>query len=176
MLLVDCELEGEEISLLSTCFEMGGFENLRRLDLSRSTLLWLSPIDNNITLRACTVLFQAIAERGGELQSFQTWKSGRIEANKSKNMLQKLYIGSNRIKAKGYMFLLGLIKDGRYPQLWELDVSNNELDEKCVTSTTEWLKTSPQVSSLHQVSFSGNNVSESALKEFNRVLAISYRS
>lgn len=74
------------------------------------------------------------------------------------------------------MFLLGLIKDGRYPQLWELDVSNNELDEKCVTSTTEWLKTNPQVSSLHQISFSGNNVSESVLKEFNRVLAMSYRS
>lgn len=110
------------------------------------------------------------------MQSFQTWKSGRMEASTSKNLLQKLYIGSNRIKAKGYMFLLGLIKDGRYPQLWELDVSNNELDEKCVTSTTEWLKTTPQVSSLHQVSFSGNNVSETALKEFNRVLAISYRS
>ena len=74
------------------------------------------------------------------------------------------------------MFLLGLMKDGKYPKLWELDVSNNELDEKCVTSTTEWLRGKPKASSLHQVTFSGNNVSESVIQEFNRVLAMSYRT
>ena len=122
------------------------------------------------------MLFQAIAERGGELSSFQTWKSGRPQQTENQNLLQKLYIGNNRIKAKGYMFLLGLMKDGKYPKLWELDVSSNELDEKCVTSTTEWLRSKPKASSLHQVTFSGNNVSESVIQEFNRVLAMSYRT
>ena len=72
------------------------------------------------------------------------------------------------------MFLLNLIKEKKYPKLWELDVSANELDDLCIKEMTKMLKTQANVSSLHTVSFDGNNFDEALMREFNSVLLSSY--
>ena len=72
------------------------------------------------------------------------------------------------------MFLLNLIKEKKYPKLWELDVSVNELDDLCIKEMTKMLRTQANVSSLHSVSFEGNGFSEALLQEFNSVLLSSY--
>ena len=72
------------------------------------------------------------------------------------------------------MFLLNFIKEKKYPKLWELDVSANELDELCITEMTKMLRTQPEVTSLHAVSFEGNGFSENVIQEFNSVLVSSY--
>ena len=63
----NCNLETDDISVLATVFEVGGFANLRRLDLN----------NNHIALRGATILFQAIAERTGGFDDFQKWKDGK---------------------------------------------------------------------------------------------------
>ena len=35
----------------------------------------------------------------------------------------------NRIKTKGFLYLLTLMKEGKFPLLWELDVSGKSIDE-----------------------------------------------
>lgn len=72
------------------------------------------------------------------------------------------------------MFLLNLIKEKKYPKLWELDVSVNELDDLCIKEMTKMLRTQANVSSLHTVSFEGNGFSEALVQEFNSVLLSSY--
>ena len=51
------------------------------------------------------------------------------------------------------MFLLNLIKEKKYPKLWELDVSVNELDDLCIREMTKMLRTQANVSSLHTLFF-----------------------
>lgn len=78
-----------------------------------------------------------------------------------------------------------LIKEGKFPLLWELDVSGkridegkldigNELDDKCVTEMTAFLRNNPALSSLHIVNFENNAISPAVLQEFKTVLAASY--
>ena len=91
----------------------------------------------------------------------------------------------NRIKTKGFLYLLTLMKEGKFPLLWELDVSGkildegkldigNELDDKCVTEMTAFLRNNPTLSSLHIVNFENNAISPAVLQEFKTVLAASY--
>ena len=63
----NCNLEVDDISVLATVFEVGGFANLRRLDLN----------NNHIALKGSTALFQAMADRNGGFDDFQKWKDGK---------------------------------------------------------------------------------------------------
>lgn len=110
----NCGLKNDDIAVLATVFEMGGFANIRRIDISQ----------NSISLRGCSILFQAMAERSGGLDDYQKWKQGNNSKSVNKNFVQVLNLSGNRIKSKGYLQLLRQIKEGKYPMLWELDVSS----------------------------------------------------
>ena len=80
----------------------------------------------------------------------------------------------NRIKTKGFLYLLTLIKEGKFPiDEGKLDIGN-ELDDKCVTEMTAFLRNNPALSSLHIVNFENNAISPAVLQEFKTVLAASY--
>ena len=77
------------------------------------------------------------------------------------------------------------MKQGKYPLLWELDLSStfliqiynwldNELDDNCVKEMINFLRTKAKLSSLHLVNFDNNGISPALLQEFKTVLAASY--
>ena len=83
------------------------------------------------------------------------------------------------------MQLLKFLKQGKYPLLWELDLSSivlilemtivdNELDDNCVKEMISFLRTKAKASSLHLVNFDNNGISPALLQEFKTVLAASY--
>ena len=63
----NCSLENDDIAVVATVFELGGFVNVRRMNISK----------NNIQFRGCTTLFQALAERGGGYDDYQKWKKDK---------------------------------------------------------------------------------------------------
>ena len=86
----------------------------------------------------------------------------------------------NRIKTKGFVFLVNLMRDKKYPQLWELDVSSrdsekelwieNELDASCISALEKVIEATPRVTNLHVVNLDGNGISEDVLDDFKQKL------
>ena len=78
------------------------------------------------------------------------------------------------------MFLVNLMRDKKYPQLWELDVSSrddeeelcveNELDASCVSALEKVIEATPRVTNLHVVNLDGNGISEDVLDDFKQKL------
>ena len=77
------------------------------------------------------------------------------------------------------MFLVNLMRDKKYPQLWELDVSRdsekelwieNELDASCISALEKVIEATPRVTNLHVVNLDGNGISEDVLDDFKQKL------
>lgn len=69
------------------------------------------------------------------------------------------------------MFLVNLMRDKKYPQLWELDVSKNELDASCISALEKVVETTPRVTNLHVVNLDGNGISEDVVDDFKQKLS-----
>ncbi|KAK8806993.1 hypothetical protein WA158_003752 [Blastocystis sp. Blastoise] len=95
---------------------------------------------NDIGSTGFVSLMNGLANRNSNVSKMNRWFGKTKCKNEVVSNLESLNIGMNRVKTQGTIFLFNLMAQGKFPNLLELDLSANCLDDGAMDAFMKLLK------------------------------------